>query len=131
MPRPLRDFQAGWESRLLDFSSARLFHALACCQFQIKDRTAALVVATEAVRPIAEAECSVQCVGAQSWRSLPAFRASARARSGSQVLKGDRVVPVHRALELQRKHALQIFASIRRKGRARLRRGDLEAAIEL
>ena len=60
IPRTLRDFHAGWESRLLDFSTPRLFHGLAGRQFWVEDRTAALVVATEGVRPIAEAQGSIQ-----------------------------------------------------------------------
>ena len=44
IPRTLRDFQARWESRLLDFSTARLFHGLAGRQFRVEDRTAALVI---------------------------------------------------------------------------------------
>src|ERR1019366_10541014 len=49
----------------------------------------------------------------------------------SQVLKADRVVAVHRALELQRKDALQVFPPIGHKGSARLRGCYLEAAIKI
>jgi hypothetical protein len=101
IPRTLRDFQAGWESRLFDFSTPRLFHGLAGRQFRIEDRTAALVVATEGVRPIAETQGSIQVLvhdhGAAGQRAPPAHRFDLQ----SQVLKADRIVPVHDALELQ------------------------------
>ena len=116
IPRTLRDFQAGWESRLLDFSTPRLFHGLAGCQFQVKDRTAPLVVATERMRSIAETQSSIQVLvhrdGAAGQRAPPAHRFNLQ----DQVLKAHRIVPVHRALELQRKDALQIFAPIGHKG---------------
>ena len=131
IPRTLRDFQARWESRCLDFSSARLFHGLAGRRFQVEDRIAPLVVATQAVRPIAEAQSPVQVLarnhGAARQRCSPAHGFDLQ----SQVLKADRVVPVHRALELQRKNALQILAAIGHKRTARLCRFDLEAAIKL
>ena len=60
IPRTLRDSQPRWESRFLDFSSARLFHGLAGRQFPVEDRTTAFVVAIETVRPIAEAQGSVE-----------------------------------------------------------------------
>ena len=62
-----------WESRALfgiskrggkvgfwTFPRARLFHGLARRQFPVENRTAAVVVATETVRPIAEAQASVE-----------------------------------------------------------------------
>src|SRR5450759_6033720 len=89
IPRTLRDFQARWESRFLDFSSARLFHGLAGRQFPVENRTAALVIATEAVGPIAEAQGPVQVLvcnhGAASQRAPPAHRLDLQ----SQVLKAD------------------------------------------
>ena len=79
IPRTLRDFQARWESRFLDFSSTRLFHGLAGRRFQVEDRIAPLVVATETVRSIAEAQGSVQ-----RWRAITAQPASVpRQRTGS------------------------------------------------
>src|SRR5450759_4074447 len=110
IPRTLRDFQARWESRFLDFSSARLFHGLAGRQFPMENRTAALVIATQAVGPIAEAQGPVQVLacnhGAARQRRSPAHGFDLQ----SQVLKADRVVPVHRALALQRKDARQVLA---------------------
>ena len=49
----------------------------------------------------------------------------------TEVLKADRVVPVHRALELQREDEIQISAAPGYKRAARLRRSHLKAAIEL
>src|SRR5216684_858364 len=49
----------------------------------------------------------------------------------TEVLKADRVVPVHRALELQREDEIQISAAPGYKRAARLRRPHLKAAIEL
>src|SRR5690349_7651979 len=92
---------------------------------------ASFVVATEAVRPIAEAQAPIQVLvhghGAARQRRPPAHGLDLQ----SQVLKADRVVPVHRALELQRKDALQVLAPIGHKGTAQLPGCDLEAAIEL
>ena len=65
--------------------------------------------------------------GTAGQRSAPAHRCDLQ----SQVLKTDRVVPVHRALELQGKDPFQVFAPIGHKGAPRLRAGHLEAAIEL
>src|ERR1035437_6964913 len=83
MPRLLRDFQAKWESRVLDFSTARLFPGLAGRQFRVEDRTAALVVATEGLRPIVEAEASVQVLMHGHACSPPGWLASAPPRSAS------------------------------------------------
>src|ERR1017187_1283926 len=97
----------------------------------MENRTAALVIATQAVGSIAEAQGPVQVLAynhaAPRQRSPPAHGFDLQ----SQVLKADRVVAVHRALELQRKDALQVFPPIGHKGSARLRRCYLEAAIEL
>ena len=105
IPRTLRDFQARWKSRFFDFSSARLFHGLASRQFPVENRTAALVVATQTVRSIAEAQASVEVLvrdhRAARQRSPPAHGLDLQ----NQVLKADRVIPVHRTLELQRKDA--------------------------
>ena len=50
----------GWESRLFDFSTPRLFHGLAGRQFRVEQHAAALVIATERMRPIAETQGSIQ-----------------------------------------------------------------------
>jgi Transposase IS116/IS110/IS902 family len=87
-------------------------HDLAGRQFQVEDRIAPLVVATEAVWPIAETQSPVQVLvrdhGAACQRCSPAHALDLQ----NQVLKAHRVVPVHGALELQRKNALQILAAI-------------------
>jgi len=49
----------------------------------------------------------------------------------AEVLKADRVVPVHCALELQREDEIQIPAAPGYKRAARLRLPHLKAAIEL
>ena len=43
IPRCLRDFQARWKSRHLDFSTERLFNSLLCCR--LRDRCALAGVA--------------------------------------------------------------------------------------
>src|SRR5712671_5872781 len=64
---------------------------------------------------------------AASQAGSPTYRFNLQA----EVLKADRVVPVHRALELQREDQIQIPAAPGYKGAARLRRPHLEAAVEL
>src|SRR3981081_1409950 len=66
------------------------------------------------------------------------YRATSQAGSAQyrsdlppEVLKSERVVPVHRALELQREDEIQISAAPGYKRAARLRRSHLKAAIEL
>src|SRR5258708_30285853 len=69
---------------------------------------------------------------------MRSYRAASQAGSPTyrfnlptEVLKADRVVPVHCALELQREDEIQIPAAPGYKRAARLRRPHLKAAIEL
>src|ERR1700691_2167417 len=109
IPRTLRDFQAWWESRLFDFSTMRLFHGLAGRNFRIEHWNAALVVATEGVRPIAEAQGSIQMLVHHHRAARQGASPAHRLDLQSQIFKTHRVVPVHCAFELQRKDALQVF----------------------
>src|SRR5258708_37075885 len=94
IPRVLRDFQAGWESRFLDFSTPRLFHSpsrrcFVCCQGYPLGR-----VMTDSVWSVSEAQSSVQvlmnhCVAAGQ-RGSPSQRFDLK----SEMLKADRIVPI-------------------------------------
>jgi len=56
----MRDFQARWESRLLDFSTARLFHSPSRLHFFRALRRPFGRVASQQVRSVGEAESSIQ-----------------------------------------------------------------------
>src|ERR1700684_4526789 len=58
IPRFGRDFQARWESLLCDFSTARLLHSL--LPIATDPRQTLGVVAPHAMRPIAQAQRSIQ-----------------------------------------------------------------------
>ena len=60
IPRTLRDFQARGESRLFDFSTARLFHSPSHRHFCRALRHPFGRVASQQVRPVGEAESSIQ-----------------------------------------------------------------------
>ena len=82
------------------------------------------------MRPVGQAEAAVQVLVnhdvATGQRPSPGHGFNLQL----QVLKADGIVPVHRALKLQRKDQVQIFVRTRQKRAARLRRRHLKAAIE-
>src|SRR5438270_8773141 len=58
--RLLRDFQARWESRVLDFSSSRLFHSPSALRFVVCQGRTLGAVSAQPVRSMGEAVASVQ-----------------------------------------------------------------------
>src|SRR5437660_12157934 len=78
-----------------------------------------------------EAVASVQVLmdghGAARQAGSPAHRFNLQ----TEILNADRVVAIHRALELQREDEIQIPAATRHKRAARLRRPYLKTAVEL
>jgi len=83
------------------------------------------------MRPVGEADGPIQVLVnpdvAAGQRSSPVHRLDLQ----TQLLKADRVVPVHGALKLEGKDQVQIFAWASQKGTAALRGRNLKAAIEL
>src|SRR5439155_17304070 len=130
-PAVLRDFQARWESRFLDFSSARLFHSPSRRLFICSPGLTLCAVSAQPMRSVRQADRSIQML-MQGYRAVrQAGSPTHRFDLQAEVLKADRVVPVHRALELQREDEIQIPAAPGYKRAARLRRPHLKAAIEL
>ena len=78
-----------------------------------------------------EAEASIQVLmhghAAARQAGSPAHRLDLQA----EILNADGVVPIHRALELQREDQIQIAAAARHERAARLRRPHLKTAVEL
>src|SRR5271169_2835940 len=60
IPRRLRDFQAGWESRVYDFSTSRLFHSPSRRHLCRALHCPCGRVASQQVRPVSKAESSIQ-----------------------------------------------------------------------
>src|SRR5271167_4323165 len=129
IPRCLRDFQARWESRFLDFSTERLFNSLRLCCFG--DRCALAGVVPEATWPVGHAEGAVEVLVhddvAPGEGAAPTYLVDLQ----DQVLEADGVVAADGALELQRKDQIQITAGACGEGCAALGRRHLETAIEL
>ncbi len=113
IPRGLRDFQAGWESRFLDFSIPRLFH----------DRRRGLewrslvAISAQQLRSVGEGESAIQML-------MHSHRAPCQTRSPAhrfdlqaEMLKTHGVVPIHRPLKLQAENQVQVLTSPRQKGR--------------
>src|ERR1035437_10680473 len=102
IPRLLRDFEARWERRVLDFSSSRLFHSPSRRGFAFCQGRTQSAVSAQSVRSMGEAEASVQVLmhghAAARQAGSPAHRLDLQA----EILNADGVVPIHRALELQR-----------------------------
>src|SRR6266566_834457 len=103
-----------WErgiSRFLDFSSARLFHSPSRRLFICSPGLTLCAVSAQPMRSVRQADRSIQML-------MHGYRAARQAGSPThrfdlqaEVLKADRVVPVHRALELQREDEIQISAA--------------------
>src|SRR5256885_14292745 len=131
MPRGLRDFQARWESRFLDFSSSRLFHSPSAPRFVCCQSCAGRVVVAQPVWPMGQADGPIhvlmQCDGAALERAAPAHRFDLQV----EVLKADRVIAIHRTLELQGEDQIQIAAATRNKRAGRLRWPPLKTTINL
>src|SRR5664279_4638103 len=131
IPRTLRDFQARWKSLLWGFSTERLFHRCWRGVFGRCDGHTLGGETSQPMRPVGEADGSIQMLvnhdDAAGQRSSPVHPLDLQ----TQLLKADRVVPVHGALKLQGKDQVQIFAGASHKGTAALRRRNLKAAIEL
>src|SRR2546429_1584446 len=131
IPRLLRDFQARWESRVLDFSTSRLFHSPSALRFVVCQGRTLGAVSAQPVRSMGEAVASVQVLmdghGAARQAGSPAHRFNLQ----TEILNADRVVAIHRALELQREDEIQIPAATRHKRAARLRRPYLKTAVEI
>ena len=121
IPRTLRDFQAGWKSRFLDFSIPRLFHNPwhgLVRQQQLSFRA----VSAQALRSVGDRKGSIQMLmhpyrAARQGRS-PAHRFDLQA----EMLKAHRVVAIHRPLKLQAENQVQVLTSPGQKGRAPFRR---------
>ena len=102
-PAPcLRDFQARGKSRLFDFSTERLFNS---CQRRgsFRDGFSLAGVTTQPLRSVSNAQRSVEVLmdrdRASSQRAAPVHFFDLQ----GQVLEADRVIPVHRTLELSEK----------------------------
>ncbi len=78
IPRAWRDFQAGWESRLFDFSTPRLFHGLSWRRMAVGQRRSLRGIVSEPVRAVGQGEVSVQVLvhghGAAGKGPAPAHR---------------------------------------------------------
>ena len=130
IPRSLRDFQARWESRGYDVSTSRLFHSpwrrYFCCALRHPFGR----VASQQVRPVGEAESSIQVLMhrdlAARQRGSPAHGCDLQA----QILKADRVVTIHGPLELEREHPIEIASTTGQKSIPPLRRRDLKSPVE-
>src|SRR5260370_42258926 len=131
IPRFLREFQARWESRFFDFSTVRLFNSPSRRGFVFWQSRTLGAVSAQTVRSVRQTKSSIQMLvdghGAARQAGSPAHRFDLQA----EILNADRVVPVHRALELQREDEIQIPAAARHKGATRLRRPHLKTAVEI
>ena len=131
IPRLLRDFQAGWESRLFDFSIPRLFHSPSALHFVVCQGRTLGAVSAQPVRSMGEAERSIQMLvesrGAARQVGAPAHRFDLQ----TEILNTNRVVAIHRPFELQRQDQIQIAAAARHERVARWRRRYLKTTVEL
>ena len=130
IPRTLRDFQAGWESRFLDFSSPRLFHNMWRRWF-VQQQLAVRAISAQSLRSVGDRESSIEMLmhpdrATRQGRS-PAHRFDLQA----EVLKAHGVVPIHRTLKLQTENEVQVLTSLGQKGRSPFCRTHLKVAIEL
>src|SRR5437016_12212210 len=89
----LRDFQARWESRVLDFSSSRLFHSPSALRFVVCQGRTLGTVSAHPARSMGEALASVEVLmdahGTARQASSPAHRFNLR----TECLNADRVAP--------------------------------------
>ena len=127
----MRDFQARWESRLLDFSASRLFHSPSRRHFGWPDGHTLRAVVSQPVRSVSQAESPVQMLVHHHQATCQTRSPAHRFDLQAEVLKVDRVVPAHRTLELEGKDELQITAAVGHKRAAPFGGRDLKAAVEL
>src|SRR5579863_254687 len=129
IPRTLRDFQARWKSRSLDFSTARLFNRRRCRSFH--DRCSLAGVMPQPSRSMGHAQSPIQMLvndnRAAGQRASPADLVDLQ----GEVLEADGVIAANRALELEGKDQVQIAARAGGKSGATLGRRHLEAPVEL
>jgi len=128
--RRLRDFQAGWESRFLDFSTPRLFHNPWRRHF-VQQQLSFRAVSAQSLRPVGDGKSAIEMLmhpdrAARQGRA-PAHRFDLQA----EVLKAHGVVPIHRTLKLQAENQVQVLTSAGQKCRSPFRSAHLKAAIEL
>src|ERR1035441_2926439 len=95
IPRTLRDFQARRKSLLLGFSTARLFHSVWGWVWGCWDSHTLGAITAQPMRPVGEADGPIQMLVnhdvAAGQRSSPVHPLDLQ----TQLLKADRVVPVH------------------------------------
>ena len=111
IPRGLRDFQAGWESRVLDFSTPRLFHNPWRHDF-VQQQLSFRAVVAQSLRPVRNRKSSIEMLmhfhrAACQGRS-PAYRFDLQA----EVLKAHCVIPIHHALKLLAENQVQVLTSL-------------------
>ena len=82
------------------------------------------------MRSVRQADRSIQMLMQSHRAASQAGSPTHRFDLQAEVLKADRVVPIHRALELQREDEIQIPAAPGNKCAARLRRPHLKTAID-
>ena len=131
IPRLLRDFQAEWESWLFDVSTPRFLHSPGALRFVVCQGRALGAVSAQPVRSVGEAESSVQLLMHSDAAPRQAAAPSHRFDLQTEILEADRVVPMHRAFELQRQDQIQIPAATLHKRVTRLRGPHLKTAVEL
>jgi len=128
IPHRWRDFQARWESRLLDFSSGRLFHR-PC--LGTRHQLAQTGIATQSVRSVADTQGHIQVLVHQDIAAGRSGAPTDRLDLQDQILPGHGVVAMDRALVLHREDALQIATGAAGESGTALAGGNLEPSVEL
>src|SRR5436853_6958679 len=98
--RLLRDFQARWESRVLDFSTSRLFHSPSALRFVVCQGRTLGAVSAQPVRSMGEAVASVRVLLAGHGAARQPASQATRFNLQPAILNADRVVPIHGPLTL-------------------------------
>ncbi len=131
IPRCLRDLQAGWESRVFDFSTPRLCHGLDLFFCRRRQQLSFRAVLSDAVSCDGEGQCLIQVLVDDDLASGHGGAPFGTLNLHDQVVKAHRVIPIDGALESLRKDHFQIPVPAGYKRRAALRGRNRKSAVEL
>ena len=131
IPRSLRDLQAGWESRLFDFSTPRLFHGLSLLLCDRCQELSLRVVVSDTVCSDRQCDGCIQMLVHDHLAAGHGASPDGRLDLQDEVVKADGVIPVDGSFETLREDQVEVFARATQECGATLRSRNLEPAIEL
>ena len=126
----MRDLQAGWKSRFLDFSIPRLFHRLGLLLGYRRQELSLRAVVSDAACSDRQCDGCIQMLVHDHFAAGHGASPVGRLDLQDQVVEADSVIPVDGAFEALREDQIKVSARAGHEGGTTLRRRNLKLAVE-